>query len=68
VLAKEGFFFIVPPSGESQLNPNSIDDNAEDDFSLRLPELADRLESVDVGVWLLLEPSWDDIRLLPLLA
>jgi hypothetical protein len=36
-----GFFRMVPPSGESQLKPSSTDDIADDDFSLRLPELAD---------------------------
>ncbi len=44
-----GFFRIVPPSGESQLNPSSIDDIAEEDFSLSDPELADRLDKLELG-------------------
>ena len=44
-----GFFRIVPPSGESQLKPSSTDDIADDDFSLKLPELVDRLERFEAG-------------------
>lgn len=40
---------MVPPSGESQLNPSSTEDSADDDFSLRLPELVDLLDRFDAG-------------------
>ena len=44
-----GFFRIVPPSGESQLKPSSTELIAEEDFSLRLPELADLLDRLEEG-------------------
>jgi len=46
---RAGFFFIVPPSGESQLNPSSTEDKADDDFSLKLPKLAERPERDAIG-------------------
>ena len=42
-----GFLRMVPPSGESQLKPSSTELIAEEDFSLRLPELADLLDRLD---------------------
>ncbi len=66
LFTRAGFFFIVPPSGESQLKPNSIDDKAEEDFSLKLLELADRLDSDDVGVRLNLPETWLSAKVPPL--